>query len=250
MRLYHPRTSHTLVMAGGRIAPSAGEVHRRANRAGPVAGWAWRDARLVLQLGRQQKAASVVLRRNGEAHFHFPTQQLSASSIEKVVGQQRGAQTQQQKQRANRAEPKQQPTTDAPMERESLSNKQHKSAARLQKFNLEMAAILELKLRHFVLRALKRARHDRVWRVAGPALAARSANPVSPSPLKCRGEGKAAGDKDSTGTKRASRSSPTIMGSPSASSPPSKTRSRTGASTTLIPVGNGPGSGTSLMCTD
>ena len=129
-------------MAGGRTAPSADKVHCRANRAGPVAGWTWRDARRTLQFGKKEGSTSVVLCRNGEARFHFPTPQLSASSAERAVGQQSGAPTQQQKQRANRVQPMQQPTTDTPMESESLSNSQHKSAARLQKFNLEMAAIL------------------------------------------------------------------------------------------------------------
>jgi hypothetical protein len=157
-----------------------------------------------------------------------------------------------QKQSANRATPMQQPTTDEQMnEGETLNRKQLKSADRLQKFNLEMEVILKLKIRTFILKALKRARHDRVWRVAGPHLAARAKSPASPSPaLICRGEDRAAGDKAQTGTKRASRASPSKVGSPSMSSPPSKTRSRTSASTTLIPVGNGPGSGTSdEMCT-
>ena len=235
-------------MAGGRTAPSAGGTHRHANRAGPVAGWAWRDARQALQFGRKEGATSIALCRNGEVRFHFPTSQLSACSAEQAVGQQRGAQTQ-QKQRANRAQPMQQPMHDAPTESEPLSTKQQKSAVRLQKYNLEMAAILELKLRHFMLRALKRVRHERVWSVARPFLKALATNPASPTPLTCRGEDKAADDKVQTGTKRAITASSTAMGSPSSSSPPSKTRSRTSTSTALLPVGNGPGAGTSdEMC--
>ena len=132
---------------------------------------------------------------------------------------------------------------------ETLNHKEQKSADKLQKYNLEMAAILELRLRHFVLRALKRVRHDRVWRIAGPALAARTAKPALPS-LVCRVESRIDGDKVQAGTKRTSRASPSKIGSPSSSSPPSKSRSRAGASTALIPVGNGPGSGTCLLCPD
>ena len=231
--------THTHFMAGGRTAPSADKVHYRANRAGPVAGWTWRDARRTLHFGKKEGATSIGLYRNGEARFHFPTLQLSASSAEGAVGQQSGAPTQQQKQRANRVQPMQQPTTDTPMESESLSNSQHKSAARLQKFNLEMAAILKLKLRNFVLRALKRVRYERVWSVARPWIkqhAARASGTVISSSLICTGEGKGDVDQDSAGAKRTSRPISAKVNSPSASSPPSKTRSRTGASTTLTSV--------------
>ena len=138
----------------------------------------------------------------------------------------------------------QQLTTDVQMESETLNqnHKQQKSADRLQKYNLEMAAILELKLRHFVLRALKRVRHDRVWRIAGPTLAARAANAVHPPALMREGvQQQAEGDKESAGAKRASRPSPTILGSP-ASSTPSKSRPRTGTSTAQGPAGDGPSS--------
>ena len=117
---------------------------------------------------RKEGATSVVyFHRNGAARFHFSTAQMSAFSTEDAAGQQRGAQRQPQKQRANRTVPTQKPTTDAPIgESESLLNKkQQKSADRLQKYNLEMTAILGLKFRLFMLRALKRARYERVWSV-------------------------------------------------------------------------------------
>ena len=231
-------------MAGGRDAPSAGEARHRANRAGPAAGWTWRDARRTLQFGKKEGATSIVLLRNGEARFAFPTSHKSAFSHEKVAGQRSAGPKQQQQQCANRAPPKQQLTTDVQMESETLNqnHKQQKSADRLQKYNLEMAAILELKLRHFVLRALKRVRHDRVWRIAGPTLAARAANAVHPPALMREGvQQQVAGDKESAGAKRASRPSPTILGSP-ASSTPSKSRPRTGTSTAQGPAGDGPSS--------
>jgi len=246
---------------GGRDA-SAANVRRRANRAGPAAGWTWRDARRTLRLGVQEGVTSVVLHRNGDARFNFPTAQMSACSTERVAaGQQRGAQRQPQKQRANRTVPTQKPT-DAPMgESESLLNKkQQKSADRLQKYNLEMAAILGLKLRLFMLRVLKRARHERVWSVARPFLKAQATNPASPAPLICTGVSRADGDRGQSGTKRTSRSSPNKVGSPSSSLTPSKSRPRTDASTAIIPAGDGPGLGTSpwildiihgtQMCTD
>ena len=175
---------------------SAANVPRRANRAGPAAGWTWRDARRTLRFGVQEGATSVVLHRNGEARFHFSTAQMSAFSTEEAAGQQRGAQRQPQKQRANRTVPTQKPTNDAPVgESESLLNKkQQKSADRLQKYNLEMTAILGLKLRFFMLRALKRARYKRVWSVVRPFLQKMASTRAMPSPqLICEGVCSSAG---------------------------------------------------------
>ena len=109
---------------------------------------------------------------------------MSAFSTEEAAGQQRGAQRQPQKQRANRTVPTQKPTNDAPVgESESLLNKkQQKSADRLQKYNLEMTAILGLKLRFFMLRALKRARYERVWSVVRPFLKKMASTRAMPSP--------------------------------------------------------------------
>ena len=53
-----------------RSAEAAG-THRRANRAGPVVGWAWREARDAVQFGKKEGACSVVLKKNGEARFNF-----------------------------------------------------------------------------------------------------------------------------------------------------------------------------------
>jgi hypothetical protein len=121
---------------------------------------------------------------------------------------------------------------------ETLTEKQKKSAARLLVFNTEMNAVLTLKLRLFALRALKRARLDRVWRVAGPFITASATKAAStPTPMRvCLSE--AAGEKGMSGAKRASRPSPTKQGSPS-SSTPSKTRPRTGVEALLPPFFDG-----------
>ena len=148
-----------------------------------------------------------------------------------------------QQQQARRAA--EQPKADVRMndKSESLSKRQQKSAARLQVFNMEMEAILRLKIRAFMLRALKRARHDRVWRVAGPHLAARGASPATPMLISSAEKAAVetvSGDR-SSGTKRADRSSPSKVGSPSSPTLPSKSRQRNGT-TPSITAGNGPGS--------
>ena len=102
----------------------------------------------------------------------------------------------------------------------------------------------DLKLRKFVLDVLKRARLDRVWRVVGPAMAART-KLLAQSTLNPRAEvfmvDRPAGEQGQAGTKRAKPTGPTIMGSPSSSVTPSKSRPRSDPSTEPTPAGNGPG---------
>jgi hypothetical protein len=218
--------------ADRRNAAPAADVHRQASRHGTVAGLARREARLALRLGKEEGVFSVVFK-NGEARFHLKPAASAHRPTNRGggTGQQHDGQRP-QKQCANRAAPKQ-PTVDVTMDAgEKLTEKQKKSAARLSVFNTEMKALLALKLRAFTLRALKHARHARVWRVAGPHLAARAAGTATRTPdlLSWPGvqEQSAADDKDLSGAKRASRPSPTKMGSPS-SSTPSKSRPRTDA---------------------
>ena len=267
--------------AGGRTAPSATNVHRQANRPGPVAGWTWCDAHQAVRFGKEEGACSVDLKQNGDARFHFwatapnqqrssklqsgqrrspskvcakranPTQQRHSDAVQTSetlnvnsaahgaatattshqrrpgLQKQHDQQEQPSKACAKRAEStRQQPSVDVRMN--EPNEKQKKSAARLKVFNLEMEAVLSLKLRKFALRALKRARHERVWRVARVYLIARATNPSltpTPSPMRvCTPED--ARDEGRSGAKRTSRPIPTMMGSPS-SSTPSKSRPRT-----------------------
>jgi hypothetical protein len=220
-------------MPAQRTAASADNVHHQANRPGPVAGWTWRESRQALRLGKEEGVRSVDFYKGGGARFNFQPAQHTALPAKEVKAGQRHVNGQRlQTRRAKRAAPKQ-PAHDLPMdEGENLTEKQKKSAARLSVFNTEMAAVLSLKLRAFTLRALKRARHARVWRVAGPHLAARAAGTATRTPglLSWPGvqEQKAADDKGLSGAKRASRPSPTKMSSP-LSSTPSKSRPRTDA---------------------
>ena len=130
-------------------------------------------------------------------------------------------------------------------ESETLTKRKEKSMDRL-KDHLVFLSVRDLKLRKFVLDVLKRARLDRVWRVVGPVMAARTKT-LALSKLNPRAEeftvDRPAGVQGEASTKRAARPTPATMdlGSPSSSATPSKSRPRIGLSTEPSPAGNGPG---------
>ena len=48
-----------------------GQTACRTRRDGPLPGWAWREARHVIRLGRKEGASAVILQQNGDARFNF-----------------------------------------------------------------------------------------------------------------------------------------------------------------------------------
>ena len=153
-------------MVGRRDARSAAKGSSRgarANRAG-LSGWAWRDLRHAIKLGKRHGASAVKLNKHGVEVFFCAANSAAGQQVPELqpsgnrpVGAPSNAA------RAGRA-PQEAP---APMDTGGPAVKPErmrklKSAARLKEFQQSKRLA---KLRGTLLRAMKRVRFDRMWRV-------------------------------------------------------------------------------------
>ena len=160
-------------MSGGRDARSAAlrRVPGRASRA-VLPGWTWRDLRQIVRLGRREGASGVALNKHGVKLFFAAG---SAAGLQGPGLQPGGGcpidepSTAARAGRAEQEAPTPMETSDPAVR--PASKRQLRSAARLQEF--QQARRLK-RLRGILLRAVKRVRFDRMWRVHNEWYAARA----------------------------------------------------------------------------
>lgn len=148
-------------------------TRRRADpkTVGPLAGWAWRDARSATQFGKRQGAFGIEFRPKSVRFFFGAAMSDGADHH----GQKR------QSPRATRqaAPPSRQSSDQMDTGRSvTVSKRKQKSAARLQEY--QQRVLKKLRWQHFLTRFAKMWRHQRMWNVHNAWYATRSA-PAEPA---------------------------------------------------------------------
>ena len=152
-------------MVASRDARAATEAPS-GNRAGPLPGWSWCEARHAFQLGKRQGAYAVEFRSKG-VRYYVP--EKLCVETRKVQTQPEGvpgllaaacASHERKLERAPRARPSAGAGATAPAQ----SKRKQRSVRRLQEYQ-QKQRLRRCRLRKVALQVLRRLRHERLWRV-------------------------------------------------------------------------------------
>ena len=159
-------------MAGREPRSAARACKAGSRRAGPLAGWAWREARRAMQLGRRQGAYGVELRQD---NVRFLFDRNTPAVVERRAVEQRPAPAGQAapQRRRNTATSSAEPPA-------ALSKRKQRSLARLQEFQ-RLQRVKKL-WRRALHKVVKMMRHQRLWRVHNAWIAAQ------PAPAEAAGQ--------------------------------------------------------------
>lgn len=160
----------------GRDARSATTDVRTAGstRAGPLAGWTWRDARGAIQFGKRQGAYGVELR-PGNVRFFLDAARPGAASARAVARPARKAGPVAPTRRRDAAT-----LGDSAAPPAALSKRKQRSAQRLQEFQQHKRT--KLLWWRALAKVLKMCRHHRMWDVHNAWYATRSASADAAGP--------------------------------------------------------------------
>jgi hypothetical protein len=148
---------------------------KRSTRAGPLAGWSWRDARCAVKFGKQAGAWAVELRQNGMRIF---VQDVILSRPQASTPGCTPARPRREERRRDDASSSPTSSSAGSAPTGTLSNRKRRSVARLQEFQHRRRLD---RLRGLFTRVLKRVRFNRMWQVHNEWYAAR------PSDSACNG---------------------------------------------------------------
>ena len=149
-------------------------VSRRADpkRVGPLAGWAWRDARCAMQFGKRQGAWAVDFRADRVRFFLQDASSRWADQAAKMGGVKRRVKPPPAS-AGGEAPPRRADDKALGESKDTLSLRKQKSLLRLQEF--QRRKVLRLRWRHILHKFARRWRHERMWQVHNEWYAARTA---------------------------------------------------------------------------